>query len=87
MERHRALRLGRLVGLPIGGVYLRNGDFVRAFALNPPFELKKGVNKAVPRALDGLNEELAGARGGGGPSRPEPSTVGPAEGAQLRLDG
>jgi hypothetical protein len=73
-------------GFPIGGVYLRHGGFVRAFALNPPFELKQGRDKAVPQALEGLNEKLARTRGGR-PSRREPPAAGPERGAQLRLDG
>jgi hypothetical protein len=49
----------------IGGVYLRDGRFLRAFALNPPFEMGTSENPAVPRALDGLNAELARRRGPG----------------------
>jgi hypothetical protein len=56
-------------GFPIGGIYLQTGEFVRAFALNPPFELTAGVDKAVPRALAGLNEELAHARAVGSAPR------------------
>jgi hypothetical protein len=56
---------GRWWGFPIGGAYLLDGGFVRAFALNPPLELKKGTEKAVPRVLDALNEELERARAAG----------------------
>jgi len=55
---------GTWSGFPIGGVYLRDGRFVRAFALNPPFELKRGVDKAVPGALAGA-ERRARTRAGG----------------------
>ncbi|MDX6475341.1 MAG: hypothetical protein QOH95_852 [Gaiellaceae bacterium] len=47
---------------PIGGVWLLDGSFVRAFALNPPFELERGQDKAVPQALARLNAELDRAR-------------------------
>lgn len=72
-------------GFPIGGVWLVDGSFVRAWALNPPFETKRGQNPAVPRALAGLNAELAATRdavpgeGAGAPEAPRD------EGTQLRL--
>ena len=79
--------LGDWWGFSIGGAYLRDGRFVRAFALNPPFELKPGVSKTIPRLLEGLNGELARARAGGSPP-PQPG-AGPAvhDSTQLRLDG
>jgi hypothetical protein len=49
---------GTWSGFPIGGVYLHDGHFVRAFALNPPFDVKQGADKTIRRALAGLNEEL-----------------------------
>jgi hypothetical protein len=61
----------------IGGAYLNDGTFIRAIALNPPWEVTRGQNPAVPNALRGLNEELQRARGtdwelpaGGMPSQP-----------------
>jgi hypothetical protein len=67
-----------------GGVYLKDGEFVRAFALSPPFELKRGTDRAVPRALAGLNHELDRARSSAPPAPPlEPS---PPGAHQLRLD-
>src|SRR3954447_1406872 len=48
---------GKWWGCPIGGAYLQSGGFVRAFALNPPFELKQGTEHAVPRVMAALNEE------------------------------
>jgi hypothetical protein len=49
-------------GFPIGGVWLVDGRFVRAFALNPPSERERGQSPGVPRALEGLNAELARMR-------------------------
>jgi hypothetical protein len=49
-------------GFPSGGAYRVDGTFVRAFALNPPFEAVRGQNKAVPKALEGLNRELEQSR-------------------------
>jgi hypothetical protein len=78
----------RVWSFPVGCVYLRSGGFVRAFALNPPFELDRGQDNAVPRALAGLNDELARARAAGQTDAPAPERpVGRTEpGQQLTLD-
>jgi hypothetical protein len=77
---------GTWSGFPIGGVYLHDGHFVRAFALNPPFDVKQGADKTVRRALAGLNEELERARAAGTTSA-EPLPEAPATGKQqLSLD-
>jgi Bacterial PH domain len=77
---------GTWSGFPIGGVYLRDGRFVRAFALNPPFDTEHGADKTVRRALAALNDELARARTAGSSSR-EPSSDAAAPGTQqLTLD-
>jgi hypothetical protein len=55
-------------GFPIGGAVLRDKSFVRATALNPPLEIERGQNSAVPNALAGLNRELERARAAAGPS-------------------
>lgn len=52
-------------GFPTGGAFLKDNSFVRAFALNPPFETVRGQNTAVPNALAGLNRELERARAAG----------------------
>jgi hypothetical protein len=77
---------GTWSGFAIGGVYLRDGRFVRAFALNPPFEFEQGADKTVRRALAGLNDELERARAAGTPSgEPSPEAATPGT-QQLTLD-
>lgn len=46
---------GKRRGHDFGGLYLTDGTFVAATALEAPW----GSGKAVPKALAGLNEELA----------------------------
>jgi hypothetical protein len=58
----RTFAWGRWGGFPIGGAYLLDGSFVKAFALNPPFEFTPGQSPGVPEALEGLNRELERAR-------------------------
>ena len=48
---------GTQMGFPLGGVYLTDGRFIRASALVSP--LDAASDKAVPKALAGLNAELA----------------------------
>jgi hypothetical protein len=79
---------GGVWSFPVGCVYLRSGGFVRALALNPPFELDRGHSGAVPLALAGLNDELARARAAGltGARVPEPPVGRTGPGPQLTLD-
>lgn len=44
-----------------GGLYLRNGQFLPSFALNPPSSLL-GPDTSIPRLLAALNQELERAR-------------------------
>lgn len=62
---------GTQMGFPIGGVCLIDGRFVRATALTPP--LNSGTDRAVPRALAGLNAELERHRGSAPAPLPEPT--------------
>jgi len=78
---------GRRGNYPVGGVYLKDGEFIPATALSPPFELKHGTARAVPRALAGLNHELDRARASGPPTPQARRGAPPPTAQQLRLDG
>ena len=79
--------LGDWGGFSIGGAYLADGRFVRAFALNPPFEFKPGVSRTVPRLLEDLNAELGRARAAGSTRRPQQDSGPAVRGStRLRLD-
>lgn len=71
---------GKRRGHDFGGLYLADGTFLAATALEAPW----GEGKAVPRALTGLNEELARHRTTSPPA--SHATTAPAETAdQLTL--
>lgn len=72
-------------GFPTGGVWLDDGRFVRSFALNPPLEARTGQDPAVPKALAGLNAELAAVRGMRDADPPPPADAANARG-QLGFD-
>lgn len=72
--------------VPIGGIYLRDGSFVRAFALNPPYDPARRKNPVVQELLDRLNGELDRARAARVPSgEPSPGADAP-DTHQLELD-
>jgi len=87
-EEIQRFDLGDWGGFSIGGAYLADGRFVRAFALNPPFEFKPGVSTTVPRLLEELNVELERARAATSTGRPQQGSGPAVRGStqQLRLD-